>query len=77
MKTLAVEIDRETGQILSAETPPDDLGARKRFIETLLYDKTIHELWMNSFVGGENEQERVREHGRGSGALPAVQGVYP
>lgn len=72
---IGIEIDRKTGMVISADMPPANLDA-KALWDRELKPGTLFELWIDCLGGDMVEQERMREYGRRSGALPAVQGVH-
>ena len=72
---IGIEIDRKTGKVIGADMPPADIDV-KALWDRELKPSTLFEQWVLSLGGDEDEQERMREYGRRSGALPAVQGVH-
>lgn len=72
---IGIEIDRKTGKVISCGMPPADLDVQALW-DRELKPSTLFEQWVLSLGGDADEQERMREYGRRSGALPAVQTIH-
>lgn len=73
---IGIEIDRETGKVISADMPPANMDAKELW-DRELKPGTLFEAYTACLGGDMVEPERVREHRRGSCTVPAVQKVYP
>ena len=71
----AIDIDRETGRVIGAETPPANVDMEKT-IDRMIRPATLFGMYIDCLGGDGLEQERVRKHGRRSGTVPVIQGIY-
>ena len=75
MVDIKIQIDRKTGRVIGADMPPADLDTKALWDRELKPD-TLFLKFVDCLGGGEIEQERMREYGRRSNFMPAVQELH-
>ena len=77
MEDVGINIDRETGRVISADMPPADADVKALWDRELKRDQgSLFMLFVDCLGGDEFEQERMREYGRRSHLMPAVQELH-
>lgn len=70
MNVIGIEIDRENGRVIGADTPPANMDA-DALIKRMIPPAALMEMYIDCLGGDGLEQEKVREYGRRSGIVPA------